>query len=523
MTNTKFVTGYEAACAIPDGATVAVGGFCGFGSPDEVLQGMRERFERTGSPQNITLFKGVSVGDKGERGVSRIALEGLVGKVICAHVGLEPPLARMIEEDRCLAYLLPLGTITELYRAAASHRPGVMTGTGLETFADPRVEGSKANRRTAEEGGDIVSLMTLDGEECLYYPAMPIHVAVIRGTTADRQGNVSMEREALQSDQFEAAAAAHNSGGIVIVQVERIVDGPLDPQKVVLHHFMVDYIVLAAPEHHLQGFDTPEFRPELTGEVRRGNGVSGGIPPMPLNDRKVCGRRAVLELRENDIINLGIGMPDSVAAVAAEEEIADRFTLSIESGVLGGVPLSGLGLGASRYPEAIYKMADVLNLYDGGCLDMAVLGLAEMDGHGNVNVSSFGGRVTGPGGFIDIAQHTKTVLFVGTFTAGGLRTSYDGGKLTILQEGRSVKFRRQVEQITFSGNYAVRTDKRILAITERAVFRLTEQGLELIEIAPGVDLERDILAHMEFTPIISPDLKEMDPRIFRDGPMGLTL
>ena len=209
--------------------------------------------------------------------------------------------------------------------------------------------------------------------------------------------------------------------------------------------------------------------------------------------------------------------------VAAEEGIADRFTLSIESGVLGGVPLSGLGLGASRYPEAIYKMADVLNLYDGGCLDMAVLGLAEMDGHGNVNVSSFGGRVTGPGGFIDIAQHTKTVLFVGTFTAGGLRTSSDGGKLTILQEGRSVKFRRQVEQITFSGNYAVRTDKRILAITERAVFRLTEQGLELIEIAPGVDLERDILAHMEFTPIISPDLKEMDPRIFRDGPMGLTL
>ena len=516
---TQFVSAREAANLIPDGATVALGGFCGFGSPDELLIGIRERFEETGSPQNLTLLKGVSVGDKAARGGSRIALDGLVETVICSHVGLEPALAKLIEENRCLAYMVPLGTITELLRAAASNRPGVVTRCGLETFADPRLEGSKANERTRREGGDVVQLLQVNGEDCLFYPVIPVDVCVIRGTYADRRGNIVLDHEALQAEQLDAEAA-HANGGVVIVQVEDVVDRDFDPRAVKLHHFMVDYIVKARPENHIQGYDTDEFRPEICGEARKSLKETA---PMPLSDRKICGRRAAMELRAGALINLGIGMPDAVAAVAAEEGLSDRFTLSIESGVLGGVPLGGLGLGGSTNPEAIYKMADILNIYDGGGLDMAVLGLAEIDQTGNVNVSKFGGRVTGPGGFINIAQNTRTVIFTGTFTAGGLKTVCEDGRLRILQEGRAIKFKERVEQITFSGDYARRTGKRVLVVTERAVFRLTPEGLTLTEIAPGIDLERDILAHMAFRPVISPDLKEMDPRLFRDEPMGLTL
>lgn len=514
----KFVSAQEAVALLQDNMTVAVGGFCGFGSPDELFLALRDRYLETGSPKNLTITKGVSVGDKAERGVSRIALEGLIGRVITAHVGLEPPLAKLVEENKCLAYMIPLGTVTELYRATASGRPGVITRTGLETFADPRQEGSKANQRTVEQGADIVQLLDVQGEKLLYYPAFPVDACLIRGTYADREGNISFDREAMHGDQFEAAAAVHNSGGTVIVQVEKIVDEPLDPRLVKLHHFMVDYIVEAKPENHVQGYDAPGYRPEVSGESKK---ELEAIEPMPLNARKVCGRRAAMELEAGAVINLGIGMPDAVAAVAAEEGISDRFTLSVESGVLGGVPLGGVGLGGSTNPEAIYKTADILNLYDGGTLTMAVLGLAEMDQYGNVNVSKFGGRVTGPGGFINIAQNTKTVIFTGTFTAGGLKEEFADGKLHILQEGRAVKLRKQVEQVSFSGSYALRTGKRVLAVTERAVFRLTENGLELIEIAPGADLERDILAQMEFRPAISPDLKEMDKRIFIDAVMGL--
>ena len=514
----KVITACEAANLIPDGATVAMGGFCGFGSPDELLIGIRERFLETGAPRDLTLVKGVSVGDKAERGGSRIALDGLVRKVICSHVGLEPALAKMIEENRCLAYLIPLGTITELLRAAASNKPGVLTRCGLETFADPRLEGSKANALTQETGEDMVTLLNIMGEDCLYYPAIPVDVCIIRGTYADRKGNIVLDHEAVQAEQLEAAEAAHANGGIVIVQVEDIVDRDFDPRTVKLHHFMVDYIVKARSENHFQGYDTDEFRPEICGEARKS---LEAVLPVPLNDRKVCGRRAAMELRPGALINLGIGMPEAVAAVAAEEGIADRFTLSIESGVLGGVPLGGLGLGGSINPEAIYKMADIMNVYDGGGLDLAVLGLAEIDRSGNVNVSRFGGRVTGPGGFINISQNTKTVIFVGTFTAGGLKTSYADGKWSLLQEGRFVKFKNEVEQVTFSGAYAARTGKRVLVVTERAVFRLMEEGLELIEIAPGADLEKDVLAHMEFRPMISPYLTGMDDRIFRDRPMQL--
>lgn len=515
---TKFVTAQEAVRAIENEMTVAVGGFNGFGTPDELILALRDRFLETGSPRDLTLMKSVSVGDRGSRGVNQIAMEGLIKKVVSSHVGLEPAMAKLIEENKCLAYMVPLGTMTELYRSAAAGRSGVLTHVGLETFVDPRLEGGKANDLTKSEGSAISEILTVQGEDRIFYPTIPVDVCLIRGTYADRKGNIVLSKEAMHGEQLEAASAAHNHGGTVIVQVEQVVDEDFDPRIVKLHHFMVDYVVVGRPENHAQGYDAPDYRPEVAGEVRK---PLSAIQPMPLNARKICGRRAALELKADSLINLGIGVPEAVAAVAAEEGIADRFTLSIESGVLGGVPLSGLGLGGTTNPEAIYKMADILNIYDGGGLDMAVLGMAEADEHGNVNVSKFGGRLTGPGGFINIAQNTKTVIFTGTFTAGGLKEEVRDGKLCILQEGRAKKFQKQVEQITFSGSYARKTGKRVLLITERAVFRLTEQGLELTEIAPGVDLEKDVLGQMDFRPIISRDLKPMDPRIFREEPMGL--
>ena len=304
------------------------------------------------------------------------------------------------------------------------------------------------------------------------------------------------------------------------MQVEQVLDEDFDPRIVKLHHTLVDFVVTAPPEYHRQAFGYDEYRPEVAGECRAPIEAKAA---MPLSERKICGRRAALELRADSLVNLGIGVPEAVAAVAAEEGFSDRITLSIESGVLGGVPLSGLALGGTTNPEAIYKMPDTLNLYDGGVLDLAVLGMAEMDAEGNVNVSKFGGRVTGPGGFINISQNTGVMLFTGSFTAGGLKTACEDGRLRIVQEGRAQKLVDHVEQITFSGAYARKKGQRVLYITERAVFRLAPEGVELIEIAPGMDLERDILAHMGFRPIISPNLREMDGRIFRDIPMGLKL
>lgn len=512
----KIITAAQAAALIGDGATLGLSGFCGFGSPEALLEALQERFKKEKSPKGITLIKGVSIGDKGERGASRLGAEGLVDTLIASHIGLEPAISRLVAENKIKAYLLPLGTITALLRAAAGKKPRVITAAGLKTFVDPRLEGSKCSAKTTE---DIVSLVQIDGEEYLCYKPVPLDFCILRGTYADTEGNISLEKEALRADQFEMALAAHNSGGIVIAQVERIVEkGSLDARNVAIHGFMVDYIVEAKPEQHYQGFDTEKFRPELTGEIRT---PLDTIVPMPLGQRKVCGRRCAMELEKGSLVNLGIGMPDAVAAVAAEEGISEYITLSIESGVLGGVPLAGLGIGATVNPEAIYKMADTFDLYDGGGLDMAFLGLAEMDGKGNVNVSKFNGKVIGPGGFIDITQNAKKVCFMGTFTTGGLKTDFSGGEFRLLQEGAQKKLKKEIEQVTFSAEYAAEHGQEVLYVTERAVFRLTGQGVVLTEIAPGADLERDILAQMEFRPLIAEDLKEMDARIFRAETMGL--
>ncbi|WP_299756992.1 acyl CoA:acetate/3-ketoacid CoA transferase [uncultured Chloroflexus sp.] len=511
----KVVSAADAVRVICSGDTVATGGFVGTGFAEEIAIALAERFRATGQPRDLTLVYAAGQGDGKAKGLNHLGLPGLVRRVIGGHWGLVPALQRLAVSGQIEAYNLPQGVITHLYRDIAAGKPRTITRVGLGTFVDPRISGGKLNERTQT---DLVELITFDGEEYLAYKTFPINVAILRGTTADIEGNITMEREALTLEAQALAMAAHNSGGIVIVQVERLAQrGTLSPRHVKIPSILVDCIVVASPEHHWQTFAVA-YDPALSGEIRVPTEL---LSPMPLNERKLIARRAAFELQANAVVNLGIGMPEGIAAVAAEEGISDLLTLTTEPGVIGGIPSSGLNFGTGINTDAIVDQPAQFDLYDGGGLDLAFLGLAQADAAGNLNVSKFGPRLAGAGGFINISQNARRVVFVGTFTAGGLQVEVHDGKLQIVQEGRERKFVEQVEHITFSGRYAAKRGQSVLYVTERAVFRLTPDGIALCEIAPGIDLERDILAQMAFRPALAADVRLMDARIFRDGPMGL--
>jgi len=511
----KVVSAHEAVRVILDGDTVATGGFVGIGFPEEISIALKENFLATQTPKGLTLVYSAGQGDGAERGLNHLGQAGLVGKVIGGHWGLVPSLQKLALENMIEAYNLPQGVISHLYRDIAANKPRTITTVGLETFVDPRNGGGKLNERTTAE---MVELVKFDSQEYLAYKTFPINVAILRGTTADMNGNITMEREALTLESLAIATAARNSGGFVIVQVERIAEsGTLNAKHIIIPGILVDCIVRSNPDNHWQTF-AEQYSPAFSSEIR--------VPvqfmaSMEMSDRKIIARRAALELQANGVVNLGIGMPEGIANIANEEKILKYITLTAEPGVIGGIPAGGLNFGAATNTEAIIDQPSQFDFYDGGGLDSAFLGLAQCDQHGNLNVSKFGPKLAGAGGFINISQNARAVIFVGTFTAVGLKVSIKDGQLRVEREGKIKKFVDHVEQITFSGSYARKKGQPVLYVTERCVFSLTPEGMLLIEVAPGIDVEKDILAQMEFEPIIPGEVKLMDSRIFRPELMGL--
>ncbi|MCR9221055.1 MAG: acyl CoA:acetate/3-ketoacid CoA transferase [Alphaproteobacteria bacterium] len=513
----KIVSADEAAALVRDGDRLATGGFVGCGVPDGLLAALAERFRESGRPTGLTLIFAAGQGDGKERGLNRLADPGLVRRAIGGHWGLAPKLGALAVEGAIEAYNLPQGCISHMYRDAAAGKPGPISKVGLDTFVDPRRDGGKINEATRE---DLVELVTLGGEEWLHYKAQPIDVAFIRGTTADPFGNVTMEREALTLDGLAMAMAAKNSGGLVVVQVERVAErGSLNPRQVKIPGPLVDCVVVAEPEHHAQTYATA-YSPVFAGEIRAPAVAAAATGAPALDARRIIARRCAFELPPGGVVNLGIGMPEGVAAVAADEKILRHVTLTAEPDVIGGVPASGLDFGAAVNADAVIDQNQQFDFYDGGGLDLACLGMAEVDATGAVNVSRFGPKLAGAGGFINISQNAKRVVFAGTFTAGGLETTAAGGALAIVREGRARKFVAAVEQITFSGERSREEGKPVLYVTERCVFRLEPRGLVLAEVAPGVDIDRDILAHMDFAPLVDAP-EQMRAEIFRPEPMGL--
>jgi len=510
----KVISAQDAIAIVQDEDVLATAGYGGNGTPDQLVVALEKRFLETGSPKNLTLVFAGGQGDGKAKGLNRLGREGLLRRVIGGHYGLIPEIEKLAVENRIEAYNIPEGVITHLYRDIASGKPGTLSQVGLGTFVDPREEGGKVNEITKEE---IVELVEIGGTQSLFYKAFPINVAFIRGTTADPDGNITMEKESLLLENLSMAIAAKNSGGYVICQVERIAqEGSLDSRQVKIPGIMVDCVVVADSEHHMQTYGT-HYNPAYSGEVRI---PLQTLALLELDEKKIIARRAALELAPNSVINLGIGLPDCVGAIASEEKIQDLITLTVDPGVIGGVPMGGLDFGAAVNCQAVIDHGSQFDFIDGGGLDTAYLGFAEADRHGNVNASRFGRRLSGCGGFINISQNSGKVVFVGTFSSSGLEIKIADGNVHIVKEGSFPKFVDHVGQITFNGKYAAQRKQNVLYITERCVFTIAESGLELVEVAPGIDMERDILSKMPFTPRIG-KIVEMDSSIFLPAPMGL--
>jgi propionate CoA-transferase len=525
----KFVTSEEAVSHIADNATLIVGGFSTYSTPEELLEGLAERYERTGHPKNITAICGITPGDKTESteplkglnvGLNRLRAKGLIGTVRVGLLNDARAISKAVGNNEIAGFVYPMGVVMNLFRATAGGRPGLITKVGLGTYCDPRHEGCAVNEK-ARAMEPAVQLMTIGGEEYLFYKSFKPDVCFIRATYADEDGNLSMAHEAVMGPELEIAVGTHNNGGIVIAQVEEIVRrGTIHAKTVRVPGKIVDFVVKARnPEHNRQNVNCPiKYRPELTGDIKT---PDAAVTPMKMSVRKVIARRGAMELKPDIMINLGVGLPAGIGSVAAEEGLGKGMTMSVEAGAIGGVVQEGQAFPGTANPDCIVTQTDMIDMINGGILDMTFLGLAEVDEKGNVNTSKFAGRSNGPGGFIDISQNTKKVVFMGNFTAGDCDIQLTDGGLKINKDGDNIKFVKQVQQITFSGEYAVKNGQEIMYITERAVFVLTPEGLVLTEIAPGVDLQKHILDKMAFAPIVSRDLKTMDPRLFKDGLMGL--
>lgn len=508
----KVVSFEKAVSYIHDGDTVMIGGSGGgHAIPEALIVALENRFLAENNPKDLTLLHPVGVGDNVSQGVGHLAHPGLVKRIVTGALVNSPAFQVRAEEDTVEAYTLPQGALSELIREMAAGRPGLFSQVGLHTFVDPRMGGGRQSKCATEE---LVKIVNLDGKDWIFYKPYQVDIAFLRGTTADEDGNVTLEREAVFGEMLSMAQAVHRNGGIVIVQVARLAQrGTLPAKQVKIPGMLVDLVVVDPTQRQTYAMD---YSPAYAGEVKV---PLGDIAPLPLDLRKIIARRAALELAPGSICNLGSGVSTGIATIAAEEGIVDKITLTNEQGLIGGVPSADAGA-ATNYTSIIDQPYQ-FDFYDGGGLDLAFLSFAEVDQSGNVNVSRFNGRIIGVGGFINISQCAKKVIFSGTFTAGKLEMSWPNGTTVIQKEGRFKKFPKLVEQISYNGSFAQERNQEALYITERAVFKRSDKGLELIEIAPGIDLHRDILANMDFVPEISKDLKMMDERLFLDKPMGL--
>jgi propionate CoA-transferase len=510
----KQITVREAVDLVKDGQTFVVGGSgAGHALPQRFIDELEAVFKETGHPRDLTSVRVVGTGDFADRGFSQLALPGMHRRTIGSNIGNEPRLGAMVENNELEAYSLPQGVLSQLMREIAADRPGLLTHVGLGTYVDPRQTGGKQNARTTE---DLVEVVTVRGREWLLYHAFPIDVAIIRGTTADEDGNITMEGEAIQAEMLAMAMAARNSGGIVIAQVRQLAPrGSLPQRDVKVPGALVNYVYLDPDQW--QTYITKDS-PYYSGKERK---PVGGDPPLPLDVRKIIARRSLLEFKPGFICNLGFGISQLIGRVAWEEGITDQLVLTVEQGIFGGVPVAGNEGGAGFNYQAMIDQPDMFGFYDGGGLDIASLSFAEVDAQGNVNVHAFEGRIRGPGGFPNISARTPRINFVGTLTAQGLELDISTSGVRVKTEGTLPKFVARVREVTFNGELARERGQQVRYITDRAVFALEPEGIVLTEVAPGIDVERDVLAQMQFRPRVAEGLRTIEPRVYADGPMGM--
>ncbi len=525
MSRVQVISAEQAAQLIPNNSLVTVSSSSGLNTPDAVLKAIGERFAQTGEPKNLTTFHPIASGDMyGIAGIDHLAQLGLLKRVIAGSYPSgpssmpSPKIWQMINANQVEAYNFPSGILFHMLREAAAKRPGVLTQVGLDTFVDPRRNGGRMNDCTPKE---VVRVVEFDGQEWLYFKSMQPNVAIIRGTTADEFGNISMEHEGAYLGAYDVALATRNNRGVVIAQVKRLTTaGALHPQSVRVPGVLVDYIVVV-PEQW-QATQTP-YDPAISGEIRR---PLTEFQPLPFNTDKIIARRAAMTLREYEAVNLGFGISALVPEILLEEGLHGQVTWVIEQGAVGGLPLTGFPFGCAVNAEAIIPSPDQFTYFQGAGFDRSLLSFMQVDTDGNVNVSRLAARphvTAGAGGFIDITANGRNLVFSGYFTAGGLDLAIETGELKILKEGKARKFTPQVEHVTFSGRRARTNGQNITYITERCVIRLEPEGLTVIEIAPGINLERDVLGQADIPLRVSPDLRTMDARLFVPEKMGLKL
>lgn len=519
MLKANIISAADSVELIKNGDTVCTVGMTLVSSSEAILKAIEKSFLESGYPNNLTLLHASGQSDRKD-GIQHFAHEGLVTRIIGAHWGLQPRWMEMISNNKVEAYCLPQGQIAQLYRSMACGLPGKMSKVGLGTFIDPRIEGGKMNERT-KVLKDIVDVMEYKGQEYLFFNEIPIDVCIIRGTTCDEMGNLSTEEEAMKLEVLPAVLATKRYGGKVIAQVKSISEtGSLHPKNITVPGVFIDAVVVC---------ENPMIDHRQTSSWYYDSSYSGHsrvpksrIEPLPLDERKFIGRRACLEIHDGAVINLGTGIPnDCVGKICQEEAMDDNIMITVESGIYGGIQAGGVDFGIGQNLLAMIGHHEQMDYYNGAGVDITFMGMGELDAEGNVNATKMGSRCTGSGGFIDITQNAKKVVFCGTFTASGAKYEFTNGKLKIVQEGKIKKMVSKVGQISFNGKISREKNQDVVIVTERAVFKLVPEGVLLTEIAPGMDLEQDILGLMDFKPIVSKDLKFMNPQLFNEGMFGL--